>query len=440
MRLLMMADLSGHRNRTASGGEHATRRPMRIDIDSFDTVFSRIAPTFRPDVPPGATPVAFAFGSLDDFHPDRLLPGLRAGFPAPVPAVPAPATSPPADDTADTMERLLGRRPSTQPPASGVDAFIRTVVAPHITPAAPAAADSNHDTETAALRAVLHHPAFQRLEAAWRGVHWLANRLPLDDGRLELHVLDLSRADIEEDLLAAGESLEHARLYRTLVTDTPWSVIVSDLAFGPTDADVSLLAALGAIAAHAGGPLLAAARPEIAGLAAFRDAPDARDWPSLGAPQRRVWDALRGSALAPWIGLAAPRMLLRQPYGHRSDPIDTIDFDELGESREHEHYLWGSGALAVVSLMAESFDEAGWAFSPGDRLDVEDLPVHTYHEEGESRLQACAEAFLGERGYEALLAAGVMPLMSARHRGAVRLLRMQSIASPAAAMAGPWRS
>jgi type VI secretion system protein ImpC len=75
---------------------------------------------------------------------------------------------------------------------------------------------------------------------------------------------------------------------------------------------------------------------------------------------------------------------------------------------------------------------------PGDELEVEDLPAHVYDDEGGKRLQPCAEAALVDRAAEAILGAGLMPLLSYKGRNAVRLMRFQSIASPARALSGPW--
>jgi type VI secretion system protein ImpC len=75
---------------------------------------------------------------------------------------------------------------------------------------------------------------------------------------------------------------------------------------------------------------------------------------------------------------------------------------------------------------------------PGDELEVEDLPAHVYDDGGGKRLQPCAEAALVDRAAEAILSAGLMPLLSRHGRSAVRLMRFQSIASPAQALSGPW--
>jgi type VI secretion system protein ImpC len=75
---------------------------------------------------------------------------------------------------------------------------------------------------------------------------------------------------------------------------------------------------------------------------------------------------------------------------------------------------------------------------PGDELDLEDLPAHTYDDEGEKRLQPCAEVALSERAAQAVLEAGPMPLLGSRNRNAIRVMRFQSIARPAQALSGAW--
>ena len=76
--------------------------------------------------------------------------------------------------------------------------------------------------------------------------------------------------------------------------------------------------------------------------------------------------------------------------------------------------------------------------TPGDELDVADLPAHTFDQDGEKRMQACAETYLSERAGQALIERGVMPLLSYANRNAVRVMRFQSIAEPARELSGPW--
>jgi len=110
------------------------------------------------------------------------------------------------------------------------------------------------------------------------------------------------------------------------------------------------------------------------------------------------------------------------------DAIDAFAFEELAAGFAHESCLWGSGALAVAQLVGQSFMDKGWAMRPGDKLDVEDLPAYVLEIDGEKRLLPCAEANLSESVGERLLALGLMPLLSYKHRNAVRVMGLRAMA------------
>ncbi len=73
---------------------------------------------------------------------------------------------------------------------------------------------------------------------------------------------------------------------------------------------------------------------------------------------------------------------------------------------------------------------------PGDSLDLEDLPAHTYKKDGESVLQPCAEAILTESEAEALIERGLIPLLSMKGTDRVRVAGFRSIAGEP--LAGRW--
>ncbi len=460
MRLLVMGDFSGLTARPKAA--LAARPTHRVDVDNLDTVMQRLAP--RLEMPTGEAD----FEGLDDFHPDALLnrldvfqalrelrrrlmnpatfaqaaaelqqPGAPASPAMPAnPAAPAPAA--PAAPGDGLLSQLLGGNPvaaapapsSTQVAASGIDALIRQIVAPHIVPnIAPQQANLLASVDAAIseqMRTLLHAPAFQAMEAAWRGVQWLISSLELDD-ELQLHLFDVSRDELLADVVAAQGQLALTGLHRALADrwrnqpgGESWTVLVGLYSFGPSDTDIGLLAALGLIASQAGGPLRAAGGTALAS----------------GEPAALAgWQALRGSEAAPWIGLAAPRVLLRLPYGKASDPVVSFNFEELAVGEPaHEDLLWGNGGLAAALLIGRAFSAKGWDFEPGDERQIDDLPAYTYLKDCERELQACAEHYLGEQGGNALLAAGLMPVMSHRHANAVTVLRFQSVAEPAAGL------
>lgn len=420
MRLLVLGDFSGAP--PAERPPLATRPTLKVDLDTLDAVITRLRP--RVAAPSGEV----AFQQLDDFHPDQLYARLDL-FKA---LRQARATPPSVTEDAG---RLLGKSSGATParaaaPANAIDAFIHSIVAPHIVKDSSAETLSYVAAVDAAIaeqmRALLHAPAFQALEAAWRGVRWLISSVELDEN-LQLHLFDVTRDELTADIIASQGQLAETGLHRALVErwrNVPggqgWSAVVTLIAFGDSDADIGLLAALGLIASQAGGPLLAGALPALIGGEA-------------GEPAG--WSALRRSEAAKWIALASPRVLLRQPYGRTSDPIEAFAFEEFTGLPVHEEFLWGNGALALAVLLGRGFSARGWEMEPGDEREIGDLPAYSFVRDGERELQACAERFVTEREIQAMIAAGLVPLASRRDRNGIVAVRFQSIADPPAALA-----
>jgi type VI secretion system protein ImpC len=216
-------------------------------------------------------------------------------------------------------------------------------------------------------------------------------------------------------------------------------VLVGDYHFDAGEDDVQTLSSLAALASQAGAPLLAGARDSVLGCAQLAATPDPGDWPAPAPETSARWQALRASAHAGWLGLALPRMLLRLPYGKQTDRIEHFNFEEADGQLDHEHYLWGNAAFGLALLLGQAFNAEGWDMEPGERLELDDLPAHTFRRDGEAQMQACAETWLSDRAADAMLASGLMPLRSLRDRPAARFQRCQSLAQPPRALSGPWQ-
>jgi type VI secretion system protein ImpC len=464
MRILLCGDFSGRGGRGLDeSATLATRPVLRVDADNLDALFIRLAPSV--ELPAEGEAIAIAFAAIDDFHPDRLFDHLdlfshpralrrRLLDPASFQQASAELLGPGAESDAATMQRLLGRSaPAVTPPAAprartaaaAVDALLRQFVSGDAVPdigSRQAQLVGAIDLAIAdQMRRVLHHPRFQSVEAAWRTVQFLMNRLELDDD-LQLHLFDVTRAEL--DAAAAEPDLERSGLWKVLVErqrdvgGPGWSMVVALETFGPSHAEVSLLASLATAAAATGAPLVATAAPSLFGCDVLSLTPDHHDWQPLDADDQSRWQALRRSVLAPWIGLVAPRLLLRLPYGKTTDPLERFAFDEMAGADPARALLWGHPGVACALLAGLAFRDSGWQMDLDAQLDLEDLPAWIYTEDGERHLYPCAEAWLGERAGQALLERGLMPLLSRRDRPAARLMRWQSIAEPAAALAGPW--
>jgi len=450
LRILVIADFGGH----ASRGEVRTgdlAGPRRVNIDNFPAVCTALAPRLRIVLGDDA-PVSIAFGDLDEFHPDHLYSTLdlfapmrelrrQAGnpqtFAAPAAQSAADQAGVGAGSAGIDFERLLGQSPGvsdkrTAPvsPTSVVDSMIRKALESQITvkadPRQATLLATADQTSAGLMRALLHHPAFQAVEAAWRGLEFLVRSLEVEEG-VEVFALDASLEEMAA-AFAASPSTAESGLLRSLTdsgAESPWSLLVSLAPFRPTASHAALLARLGAIAQDGGAALLAGMGwgHWTAGFATTAD--------------QRAWQELRRSPCAASIGVALPRMLLRMPYGKKSEPVERFAFEEQPQEDE---YLWGSGALACAALIGKSFGAAGgWDFSPGDINSVDDLAVPVFQKDGESVQMPSAETWLAESKIDSIIRDGFMPLAPILGRGSVRLPRFQSIASPPAPLTGRWR-
>ena len=437
-RILVLGDFSGRSNRQVSEPLGA-RVCRKIDIDNFDDVLARLQPQLELALPSG--PLHLAFTALDDFHPDRLFARIALfrelrGEPGKASPAPGEAASKPESNRA-MFERLLGEAPANAPAKKNpVQELIAQAVEPHIVPPAdPSAGSAAAATDlarTALMRVLLHDPSFKALEAAWRGLDSLVRNVETEEG-LEISLLDVSKSEFVADL-REHDDLAESGFFKKIVQETiqtpganPWSLIVADYFFSSEEADVHGLARAGKIAEAAGAPILTSIESALVDAAISRD--------GMRAP---LWSALRQLPFATSIGMAAPQILLRLPYGKATDPIDSFPFEELEDPTAQPQFLWGNPAFAIARLIAQSFAENGWDFTPGDTDELADLPHHTWRGDGEAKMTPCAERWLTDVEGERLLDSGIMPLLSIRGRNAVKVPRIQSLADPPAPLRGAW--
>ena len=465
-RILILGNLRGQN--TEAQAPLLERPIVKIDIDNVDDQLARHAPSVVLGAEAGGERLQFR--TFEDFHPDKLVetltvfrrlldlrrrlehPGTFAGALAELRADPIAGQSvtreePPSpirtDDESSTFERLLGRPPVTQPanPQSAglgpIDALIRRIVAPHIVQAAdpqlPQLLFAVDIALSDAMRRVLHDPGFQEVEATWRGIRWLVTSLELGE-ELELHLLHVPREELSKGVGPDSD------LYRRLVerearttSGLELSALVGNYRFNATKPDLDLLESLGSLARAAGAPFVAEGGASLLGASTLARQPDPRDWTPLDPEIDARWASLRRGPVAPYVGLLLPRFLLRLPYGSRSDRIEAFRFEEQPDKPEHDAFLWGNPALACAVVIARVLEVDSVDSDAGT---ITGLPAYVSTRDGEPHLQPCAEVGLTERAIEAMLARGIMPLVNLKDRDAARLVRLQSIADPPAALAG----
>ncbi len=500
LRILVLGNFSGQTVRADEprGSPDRQLRPTEVHRDNIEELPGKLGAHCTAGV--GEQPeqvVSIRFGSLSDFHPDRLLDkvpllarlkDLRVALQHPStfekaaaevrtwgivsrepeaglqpvespqaanrPLSPplAPGELPPGGSLLE-QAIVLTTQPTDAPSGrSGLPEGLRDLVRRSIDSLRVPRAASDSAALIAAvdavigqvLRSVLHDRQFQALEAAWRGLDFLVKRLPTGP-KLKIFLLDQGLPELKADLASAA-GLEATALYKVLVEQTvetpgaePWALIVADYTVEATAIDLLVAGCLARMAARAGAPLIAAASPLLIGCESLARWPDPADWlAALPESVGKAWEGLRSQAEASSLGLVLPRFLLRMPYGPESSPLERVPFNELPDPAEHEAYLWGNGALACAALLGRAFHEAGWRMQLSAGMVLDDLPIFGVQCDGEYCLQPCAETLLSRRAAERILSAGLMPLLTVKGTGTLELAAWRSVAASATGLAGRW--
>lgn len=486
--ILLLGDYSGRENLSNfTDAALPEARPIEIDRDNYEQVLKRLNTCLRLEFEGARDGVLFLqFKELDDFHPDQIfsqiplfsdLRDLRqrllnpdtyesaarevrvwfeeAGEPREENGNEKAAAAGGGESSGNLLDDILGGNkhdaeeyPTKSTESPELNSFIRDIIRPHLVQtdeAEQAKLLAVLDEITGELmRKILHHPHFQALESAWRGLHFLVRRAETSND-LKLFVLDITKDEISVNLRSVHD-LSDSYIYKILVANTvqtpgadPWSVICGNYTFELNVDDAATLIRLGKLSRIANAPFISSAEPQMLGIDSLARTPSPSDWNYKDeSDEGKLWTMLRTISEARFLGLNAPRFLARLPYGEDTEPLEVFDFEEFKGDPEHENYLWANASFVSALLLAQSYSASGWEMSQNLFQEVDGLPVHLYKVDTETITKPCAEALLTENACEILLDQGLMPLISFRDTDRVRLARFQSIAFPTKALAGRW--
>ena len=259
----------------------------------------------------------------------------------------------------------------------------------------------------AQVNLVLHHPEVQRLESAWRGLKHLVDQVDFREN-IRLELLQSSKDELQRDAEDAAEPSQSG-LYKHLYNSAfgvlggkPYGVVCTTFDVGPGTEDLQLMQRCAAVSAMAHVPFLTNASPRMFGLHSFAELPRIKDLEAaFEGPQYARWSSFRDSEDARYVGLCAPRFLLRAPYGRRDSELAVKAF-EFSEDviDHHERYLWGPASLALTARIAESFARYRWCpniIGPQGGGSVHGLPLHQYEQGGELKTRLPCETAITDR-------------------------------------------
>lgn len=273
---------------------------------------------------------------------------------------------------------------------------------------------------------ILHHPDFQKLEGAWRGLYYLVNNTETDE-ELRIRVLNVDKAELRRSLRRfKGTAWDQSPLFKKVyeaefgaLGGQPFGCLVGDYHFEHSAADVELLGEIAKVAAAAHAPFIAGASPALAQMHSWQELPSPRDLTKMfSATEYAAWNALRASDDARYIGLAMPRFLARLPYGSKSNPIEEFSFEEELGDGDPARFTWANSAYGMAANITRSFKDCGWCtrirgIESGGALSG--LPSHIFAAESGGGDRRPTEVTMTDRRESELERAGLMPLVHRRN-------------------------
>ncbi|AMY08112.1 type VI secretion protein, EvpB/ family [Luteitalea pratensis] len=293
------------------------------------------------------------------------------------------------------------------------------------------------------INLILHNPELQKLEGAWRGLHYLVNNTETDE-QLKIRFMNISKQELGKTLKKyKGTAWDQSPIFKKVYEaeygqfgGEPFGCMVGDYHFDHTPADVELLGEMAQVSAAAHMPFIAGASPTIMQMATWQELANPRDLTKIfTTPEYAAWRSLRESEDARYLGLAMPRYLARLPYGAKSSPVEEFDFEEETGAADHNKYTWANAAYAMAVNINRSFKEYGWCsrirgIESGGA--VEGLPTHTFPtDDGGVDMKCPTEIAISDRREAELAKNGFMPLVHRKNSDFAAFIGAQSLQKPA---------
>jgi type VI secretion system protein ImpC len=293
------------------------------------------------------------------------------------------------------------------------------------------------------INLIMHTEEFQKVESAWRGLHYLVNNTETDE-MLKIRVMNISKNELGKTLKKfKGTAWDQSPIFKKMYEEEfgqfggePFGSIVADYYFDNSAPDVELLSSMAKVAAAAHAPFISAAAPSVMLMESWNELANPRDLTKIfQTPEHAAWRSFRESEDSRYVGLAMPRFLARQPYGAKTDPVEAFDFEEDTSAPSSKNYTWANAAYAMAVNINRSFKEYGWCsrirgIESGGA--VEGLPVHSFPtDDGGVDMQCPTEIAISDRREAELAANGFMPLVHKKNTDFAAFIGAQSLHKPA---------
>jgi type VI secretion system protein ImpC len=292
----------------------------------------------------------------------------------------------------------------------------------------------------ATLDLVLHHPSFQAVESAWRGLEDLIKHTNFH-ANITLDIMDASKEELAEDFethsVDVTESAVFGKIYREEYDQfggKPYGAVVGLYSFSSTPQDLFFIRQMGKVCALSHSPFLTSASPRFFGcetaeqLSAITDLEGLLKQPRYGA-----WQTLRDAPEAAYVALTLPRYLLRRPWDPETNPSEEVVYSENASKGPEGQYLWGNPAILMARNLVRSFELSGWCQhirGPKAGGLLPDLVGHELLVRGESELKAPVELSIPDTRELEFANQGFIPVIYRTGTTEACIFSCQSIKAP----------
>ncbi len=295
---------------------------------------------------------------------------------------------------------------------------------------------------TEQMNEIIHHPEFQKIESAWRGLAYCVNNSE-PDSTTKIRVMNVAKAELERELRSyPGAKWDQSPFFKKVyeaefgqLGGQPFGCLIGDFYFDHSNTDVRILRDMGKIAAASHAPFIASAAPQLMGMDSWTELSNPHDLTTIfDTPDYAGWNSLRDSENSRYVALTMPRVLARDPYGQNGTPVDAFNFEEQTDGHSGEKYAWMNASYAMAANIARAHKEYGWTVqirgvqSGGE---VINLPTHAFPtDDGAVDLKCPTEIAISDRREAELSKSGLISLIHRKNTDKAAFIGAQSLYRP----------
>lgn len=284
-----------------------------------------------------------------------------------------------------------------------------------------------------AIQQVMHHSDFLRLEAKWRGLHYLV--FQADESMSSRNQVKLVHASVSEFIKDLSYSLEpdQSYFYNLLYSQEydmpggqPYGLLIIDYDIYLRDKPVwvDVISMLSEIVSQSFLPVLFNVQSDIFHLDSFQQISPSIDYKTRYLSCHN-WQRVRKKKSALFLNMLCQRVLWRKPYhGQSYQRSYGLSFREVIDSSDQ--LCWGSSAYLVASMVQSCFEKTGWFNNVCLEKAVlkKDYPSF---DRAKITPTSYFECHIDYKSQEKLCALGFMLLEADQYSGVIRFKTAQSL-------------